>query len=423
MQILALGHNHETATIDIRERFAFGPEQLVEALARVRTAPSVRESVILSTCNRNEIYSVVTDINAALSELSRFLTDFHQVEPDLVDHCFHSLEQERAVEHLFSVASGIDSMVVGETQISAQLKSAFDSARQTATTGPILNRLFTAAFEAGKKVRRHTRVSEGSVSVSSCAVELARKIFTPLEDKVVLLVGAGETCRQTARILRDHGVSKFIVANRTVERAAALADRLGGSAVSLDHLADTVSRADIVITSTSSPGHLLTASDVRTLMQGRRNSPLFFIDLSVPRDIDPAVRSMDNVFRYDIDDLSAIAEENRSRRTTEVVKAGEIIRNEVIAFMSWYRSLDAQPTVVSLRRRFEAIGEDEVKRIRRRFPSEMQDDLDSLSRSIVNKLLHHPTIEIKNAASRGDDTYLVHALRQLFHLENPDDDE
>ncbi|MCH7550037.1 MAG: glutamyl-tRNA reductase, partial [Candidatus Krumholzibacteriota bacterium] len=174
---------------------------------------------------------------------------------------------------------------------------------------------------------------------------------------------------------------------------------------------------------TGSPGYVLQADLIGDAMAARPDRPLFLIDIAVPRDIDPAVRSMDNVFRYDIDDLSAIAEENRSRRTTEVVKAGEIIRNEVIAFLSWYRSLDAKPTVVSLRRRFEAVGEDEVKRIRRRFPSEMQDDLDSLSRSIINKLLHHPTIEIKNAASRGDDAYLVHALRQLFHLESPDDDE
>ena len=389
----------------------------------MRTAPSVYESVILSTCNRNEIYSVVSDVDAAVAEITHFLREFHRVDLDLVEHSFHALQHERAVEHLFAVAAGIDSMVVGETQISSQLKDAFDSARKTAAIGPILNRLFEASFETGKKVRHRTRISEGSVSVSSCAVELAYKIFTPLQDKTALLVGAGETSAQTARILRDHGVTKFIVANRTVERAAALADRLGGSAVSLDQLKDAVSQSDIVITSTGAPGHLLSVTEVRALMQQRRNAPLFFIDLSVPRDIDPAVRTVDNVFRYDIDDLSTIAGENKERRSGEVIKARDIIRDEVIEFMSWYRSLDAKPTVVSLRRRFESVRAAEVEKIRKRIPAEAQPHVEALSKAIVNKLLHGPTMEIKEAAGKGEDTYLVHALRRLFRLELSEDDE
>ncbi len=421
--ILALGHNHDTAPVEIRERFAFDPARMDEALDGLRRSPVVLESVILSTCNRNEIYTVVSDVEDGADAITSFFHEFHGVDRGLIDHSFYRFAHHRAVEHLFTVASGIDSMVLGETGITSQIKQAFDTARRRQATGPILNRLFHSAFEAEKKVRSHTHLGEGSVSVSSCAVDLARKIFTRLEDKTTVLVGAGETSEQTARILRDHGVHRFVVANRTVERAAALADRLGGSGIPLDRLREAVADADIVITSTASPVVLLDGDAVREAMRARRSRPLFFIDLSVPRDVSPDVRRIENVFLYDVDDLQSIADANRERRRDEVERAREIIQHEVESFMAWYRALDVTPTIVALRRAFDEVRAAEVERHARRFPPEARERLEAFSRTLVNKLLHHPTIELKQAVRRGDDAYVVEAVRRLFDLRTEDSDE
>lgn len=422
MHIIALGHNHDTAPVEIRERFAFGPDKIGDALERVLEYPGVRESVILSTCNRNEIYSVVTDADAATQYITEFLHDFHEVERGMVDHSLYKFKQERAVEHLFSVASGVDSMVVGETQVAAQLKEAYAQARKASSSGPVLNRLFASSFEAGKKVRHRTRVSEGSVSVSSCAVELAQKIFTHLDDKITVLIGAGENTEQTARILKDHGAKRFIVANRTVERAAALADRLGGSGIPLEKLGEVLQHCDIVITSTSSPDPLLSEGDVRLLMQKRKNRPLFLIDLSVPRDVDPEVRGIANVFLYDVDDLSGIADENRERRATEVVRAREIIDSEVNAFMAWYRSLGVTPTIVSLRNHFESVRRSEIERMTSKLSAEEKQKVEAATRAVINKLLHPPTSEMKRASQEGDGVWLSMAVQRLFRIDQDDDE-
>ena len=422
MHIIALGHNHDTAPVEIRERFAFGPDKIGDALEQVLETPGIRESVILSTCNRNEIYSVVADADEATNRITDFLHDFHGVERGMVDHSLYSFKHEKAVEHLFSVASGVDSMVVGETQVAAQLKEAYAHARKASSSGPVLNRLFASSFEAGKKVRHRTRVSEGSVSVSSCAVELAQKIFTDLDDKITVLVGAGENTEQTARILKDHGARRFIVANRTVERAAALADRLGGSGIPLEKLREVLVQADIVLTSTASPDPLLSDGDVRLLMQKRRNKPLFIIDLSVPRDIDPAVRGIANVFLYDVDDLSGIADENRERRSTEVVRAREIIDSEVNSFMAWYRSLGVTPTIVSLRNHFESVRTQEIERITSKLSDEEKKHVDAATRAVINKLLHPPTSEMKRASQEGDGVWLTMAVQRLFRITEGDDE-
>jgi len=420
--ILALGHNHDSAPVEIREKFSFDPARIGDALDGVSHSPSVHESVILSTCNRNEIYTVVDDPDRAAHDITDFFHDFHGIQRGLVTHSLYSYRQNQAVEHLFTVASGVDSMVVGETGISSQLKKAYDDARSRHCTGPILNRLFTSSFETGKKVRTRTHLSEGSVSVSSCAVDLAEKIFTSLADKSAVLVGAGETSEQTARILRDHGVRRFIVANRTVERAAALADRLSGSGVSLDQLHTVLLDADIVITSTASPDVLLSVSDIRDVMKRRRSRPLFFIDLSVPRDIDAAARAVENIFLFDVDDLASIADENRERRSGEVIRAREIIRHEVDTFMGWYRSLGVTPTVVSLRRHFEQVRARELEHFRHKIPESIHPQMEALSHAIINKLLHDPTVELKRSADRGEDAYVAEALRRLFELKNDDDE-
>jgi glutamyl-tRNA reductase len=270
-------------------------------------------------------------------------------------------------------------------------------------------------------VRHQTRISQGSVSMSSCAVQLARKIFSDLSDKTTVLIGAGETSEQTARNLLSAGAGNFIIANRTVERAAELADRLGGAGIPLEQLMGALASADIVISSTASPEFLLTYADVKKLMHVRKNAPLFIIDLSVPRDIEPEIKRIANVFLYDVDGLEAITAENRDRRSGEVETAMKIISEEVSSFMDWYRSLDVTPTIVSLRRSFEEVHRDELEKIKGKLPPEEYERLESYSRSIINKLLHRPSAEIKRSVSRGEGAYTSYVVRKLFRLDQEDD--
>jgi len=417
MEIFAIGHNQATAPVKVREQFAFGPDDLVPALRQLRQNDIAHETVIVSTCNRNEIYAVVPDAQDASNRLSDFFHDFHGVERGLIEHSLYALRQEQVVEHLFQVTAGVDSMVVGETQIFSQVKEAFLEAQRNQCTGPVLNRLFLRSFETGKRVRHQTRIAQGHVSVSSCAVELARKIFRDLSDKTTVLVGAGETSEQTARSLISAGASNFIIANRTVERAAELADRLGGSGVPLDQLQTALAGADIVVSSTSSPDFLLTYDDAKHLMKARQNRPLFIIDLSVPRDIEPRIKKIGNVFLYDIDDLEGIASENRERRSGEVETAMKIIGEEVSAFMDWYRSLDVTPTIVSLRDSFEGTSREELERMKQKLSPEEYQRLEEFTRGLVRKLLHSPTAEIKRSVRRGEGGYTSYVVRKLFRLD------
>jgi glutamyl-tRNA reductase len=421
MEIFAIGHNQATAPVQLREKFAFGPDVLVPALHQLRQNDIAHESVIVSTCNRNEIYTVVPDAEAASNRLTNFFHDFHGVERGLIEHSLYALRQEQVVEHLFQVTAGVDSMVVGETQIFSQVKEAFLEAQRNHCTGPVLNRLFLRSFETGKRVRHQTRIAEGHVSVSSCAVELARKIFQDLSNKTTVLVGAGETSEQTARSLLSSGAGNFIIANRTVERAAELADRLGGSGIALEQLPTAIAAADIVISSTSSPGYLLTHAGVRKLMRARKNRPLFIIDLSVPRDVEPRIKKIGNVFLYDIDDLEGIAAENREHRSGEVDTAMRIIGEEVSAFMDWYRSLDVTPTIVSLRNSFDDVSRSELERMKQKLSPEEYQRLEEFTRSLVRKLLHRPTAEIKRSVRRGEGGYTSYVVRKLFRLDRNDE--
>lgn len=421
MELFAIGHNQQTAPVELREKFSFGPAELVPALQELRERGVARETVIVSTCNRNEIYTVVPDVESARSELSDFFHDFHGVERGMISHSLYALRQEQVVEHLFQVTAGIDSMVVGETQIFSQVKTAFEQAHSHQCTGPILNRLFLRSFETGKKVRHQTRISQGSVSMSSCAVQLARKIFRDLSDKTTVLIGAGETSEQTARNLLSAGAGNFIIANRTVERAAELADRLGGAGIPLEQLMGALASADIVISSTASPDFLLTYADVKKLMHVRKNAPLFIIDLSVPRDIEPEIRKIGNVFLYDVDGLESITNDNRERRSGEVDTAMKIISDEVSSYMDWYRSLDVTPTIVSLRRTFEDVGREELEKMRGKVDPEEFARLEAYSRNVINKLLHRPSSEIKRSVTRGEGGYTSYVVHKLFRLDHKDD--
>jgi glutamyl-tRNA reductase len=416
MNIIALGHNHSTASVEIREKVTFTPERIRSALPALKELNLFQESVILSTCNRNEIYSVVPDFESARRALIEFMYSFHRLQPGTLEGTLYTFCDEEAVEHLFAVASGVDSLIVGETQVFSQVKSAYKLAREMESTGVVLNRLFHRCFETGKKVRHLTGISHGAVSVSYAAAELAKKIFHDLEDKTVLLIGAGETGELAAKHLLRQGASSFIVANRTFEKARVLAAELGGTPAGLDALGEIAEQADVIISATSGADLLLDFDDVDGLMRKRKNSPLFIIDLAVPRDVDPEARNIYNVFLYDMDDLSAIARENKLKREKEIARASKIIAQSTEVFMNWYRSLDATPTIVSLREHFEEVRAKELEKYMKKASPEARPVLEEATRSIINKLLHDPYVQMKKAAENGDGYAFSRAVRRLFRL-------
>ncbi len=421
MNIIALGHNHSTASVDIREQIIFTPERISKALDVLADLNLFKESVVLSTCNRNEIYSVAPDFKSARDVLTQFLYNFHRIPPGTLDGTLYSYEDAEAVEHLFAVASGVDSLIIGETQVFSQVKEAFRIASQAGSTGIILNKLFNKCFETSKKVRHLTKISHGAVSVSYAAVELAKKIFQNLEDKTVLLVGAGETGELTVKNLSRQGATNFIIANRTFEKAEHLARDMGGKAITLENLQGCLEEVDVLIASTSAEGFILSAESAGELMEKRRNSPLFIIDLAIPRDIDPKTGKLYNVFLYNIDDLSSIAKANKVKREKEICDANKIIKESAGNFMDWRRSLEAAPAIISLRQHFEQIRRSELDRYSRRIPENARGIVDETTKALINKLLHNPTVEMKRASENGGGHSMIQSIRRLFKLGESND--
>ena len=332
--IVVLGLSHHTAPVALRERFAFGEARLPVALQTLREMKLAEEAVILSTCNRVELYVATTqEPPNALAELRRFLATCHDYHDPLADELY-ALTEPRSIEHLFRVACGLDSMVLGETEILGQLKKAYEFALQAGHTGPSLNKAFQRAFNVAKHVRTETNIQRGSVSVGSVAVELAEKIFSALTDRQVMVIGAGETSEKTARALLSRGARSIIVSNRSYERAAALASELGGTAIHFEEWSKTFADVDIVISSTSAPHYVLDRAKLEPLMRARRNRPLLLIDIAVPRDIDPQVNFLDNVYLYNIDDLQAIADDYLKQRKEEITRCEAIIREKAAQLSS-----------------------------------------------------------------------------------------
>jgi glutamyl-tRNA reductase len=326
MSVLVVGLNHRTSPVDVRERFAIAQGQVPGALQQLRAAEGLAEAVILSTCNRVELYAVATqEPPRALRALRQFL---EQRGGQTAEEQLYTLEEPASLEHLFKVASGLDSMVLGETEVLGQLKAAYELARQHQHTGPRLNKAFQRAFNVAKQIRSQTNIQRGSVSVASAAVELAEKVFGTLPGHVALVIGAGDTGEKTARALLSRGVTGLLVTNRSFDRAQALAGELGGRAVPFESWADEFAPVDIAITSTAAPHHILDRPRLESLMALRKQRPLLLIDIAVPRDIDPAVNLMDDVFLYNIDDLQMIAEDHLRRRQEEVARCLEIIRQK-----------------------------------------------------------------------------------------------
>ncbi|MEK6682280.1 MAG: glutamyl-tRNA reductase [Nitrospirota bacterium] len=421
MNILVVGLSHKTAPVEIREKISFSEKALPDALHKLRQYPSVKEGAIISTCNRVEVYSVVKELDEGVKEIKGFFTDFHDStrESDILPHLY-VYTAEDAVKHIFRVASSLDSMVVGEPQILGQLKDAFEVSLANEATGVILNRLFKKAISVAKMVRTETGIAESAVSVSYAAVELARKIFERLEDKVVMLVGAGEMSELAARHLTSNGVRNFIVSTRTYQRAIKLAKEFNGRPIKFEDFQDEMIHADIVICSTGAPHYLIRYDMVEKIIHDRRNKPVFFIDISVPRNIDPEINKIDNVYLYDIDDLESVVQANKKERAKEGEKAEEMIGNEVITFSNWFKTLEVVPTIVALREKVEEIRKGEFEKTipkLKDMTDEERDAIERLTTAIVNKIIHAPLIALKQETNSEDGAIYIEAVRKLFNLD------
>lgn len=421
MAILCMGLNHTTAPVGIREKLALAGASLEEAMRWLRGQPGIGEALVISTCNRVEFYLTTPDgAEVARRTIRRMYREIFSLGEDAWEDCMFRHEQEDAITHLFRVVSGMDSMVVGETQIAGQVKEAYRLAVRNETVGPYLNSLMHRSFAAAKRVRTETELGHRAVSVSSVAVELARKIFGDLRERRVLLAGAGEMAGLTARHLAKQGVEDLLVVSRTLERARALASSVGGRALALDRMPEALPSIDILICSTASPTYLLEEGKMREVMRLRRKRPVFAIDISVPRNIDPAVGDLENVYLYDMDDLQNVLRANLAERGKELEKAEAIIRREVRRFLDRMNGRDLVPTIVSLRARAENIRKKEVDKalslLEHTTTERQKQTIEALSRAIVNKLLHVPIAQLKKAGQEGDAEQLVPNVHRLFSL-------
>ncbi|MEO5954733.1 MAG: glutamyl-tRNA reductase [Nitrospiraceae bacterium] len=420
MHIVVVGLSHKTAPVEIREKLAIPESRMGEALARLCLYQGVREGILLSTCNRVEVYAVVDEIEAGYGRIQEFLADAHlslsseQLTPHLYWH-----QGDRAISHLFRVASSLDSMIVGESQILGQIKDAFEIALTHKSTGIILNKVVKKAISVAKRVRTETKIAEMAVSVSYAAVELAKKIFSDLSEKTVLLVGAGEMAKLAARHFIASGVRHVRVTTRNPQHGMELADRFGGTAVPFEQFREDMASADIVLVSTGAAHYLVSEDDVQRSVKQRMNRPMFLIDISVPRNIEPAVRHVDNAFLFDIDDLKARVEQNRGGRLLEAEKAEQMVVDEVGIVRQWLQSLEVTPTIMALRTKADDIKRAEVEKTLGRLAnlSEPERELvEAMASSIVNKLIHNTMVTLKAEVNSSDGAAFVEAARRFFSL-------
>lgn len=418
---IVYGMNHASAPLPVREKVAFPESGLGEAVARLRQIAGVEEALILSTCNRTELIVNMRASDAASTLAGFLLRERPVTAEELERHCYLHTGEE-AVRHVFRTASSLDSMVVGEAQILGQVKEAFAVAGQAGTLGPVLDALFRRAFTAAKRVRTDTGIARNPVSIAYAAVSLARDIFGDLNDNAVLIVGAGKMARLAAQHLIGNGVRSVVVANRSYQRADELARELGGRAVPFDRLFEEMERADIVIASTAAPHTVIQRDDAQRLSRARRGRPIFFIDIAVPRDVDPAVNEIDNVYLYDIDDLQGVVKAGLDGRRQEVQSAEAIVERETAAFLAWMKSLEVTPTIVELRQRLHDIAVHEVERFRKHLggltPGQ-EEAVRQMAASLVNKLLHSPTLALKRSAALNGGGLRVKLIREVFGIDAP----
>lgn len=419
MTLFAFGINHKTAPVEIREKVAFAPEKLLAALQELTHTADIHEAAIVSTCNRTELYCGVdsTDGHAIIE----WFRQYHNLNANDVDPYIYTHADTQAVQHILRVASGLDSLVLGEPQILGQIKDAYATASEAGTIGRQLNRLFQHTFTVAKQVRTDTAIGASPVSVAFAAVSLAKQIFANLSEHTALLIGAGDTIELVARHLKEQNVKNIIVANRTVERAQTLAEQFNGEAIALADMPERLVDADIIISSTASQLPILGKGAVERALKLRKHRPMFMVDIAVPRDIEPEVNELNDVYLYTVDDLQEVIEEGRQSREEAAQQAEEIIEQQVDHFMGWLRSLDAVDTIRAVREQAEEVRDEVLDNAQRQLAAgkDPEQVLNELARTLTNKLVHEPSVQINRAAYDGREEILDTA-RELFSLKDKD---
>ena len=417
MPLVVIGINHRTAPVQVRERVVFAGEQLPLALRALVRVEGVSESLIISTCNRTELYCLTT---GGQKPLVQWLVHWHDLaahEHD-IEGCLYQMQGSAAIEHVFVVACGLDSLVLGEPQILGQLKDAYRAALDESVTGPFLNRLLQTAFSVAKRVRTQTRIGANAVSVASAAVERARNVFEDFAEHTALLVGAGETIELVARHLRAHGLRRMIVANRSLDRAQQLASEFSAFAISLDALPAHLAEADIVISATASPTPIITYQAVRNALRARRHKPIFMVDIAVPRDIEPKVAELEDIYLFTVDDLQNVVKGNMESRQEAARDARQMIAREIVQFEQQIKTLDAVPTIRQLRADALAIRTQTLEQAQRMLAAgrQPQEVIEFLATTLTNRLMHAPSQRLREAAERGE-AELIQAAKALFATE------
>ncbi len=422
MHLAVVGLSHKTAPIEIREKLTFPAPVQAEALTLLTSGPEVAEAVIVSTCNRTEVYAVTATADGGVDAVIDFLADFHDLDRHELVRYLYIITGEPVVRHLFRVVASLDSMVIGEAQILGQVKEAYEHGFNAGATDRGFNKLFRQSFEVGKRVRTETAIGESAVSISYAAVELAKKVFETLEGRTILILGAGKMSELTAKHLVSCGGERVLVANRTFARAEEMACRFRGTAVPFETLYDHIAEADIVISSTAATEYVVTKAGLAPVAR-TRTGPLFLIDIAVPRDIDPGVNDLSGVFLYDIDDLSGVVESNLEERMAEARRAEGIIDEEIAIFFAWLESMEVVPTVAAIRAKAEVIRQMELDKAFKRLSLSEKDlkTVDALTCAIVNKMLHGPTARLKKAASGKDGYVYMDVARELYGLDDTEE--
>ena len=420
MNLILIGMNHKTAPLEIRESLSLACGDSINPLIEIMNIPQIKEAIYLSTCNRVEVLAHAVDEESAVEKLKSFIFNHGNLSPDDMARCLYLYYNHDAVRHLFRVASSIDSMVMGEPQILGQVKDAYRTAVEHNASGIMLNKIIHHAFRTAKRVRTETGIAGNAVSVSFAAVELAKKIFGNLKGKSILLIGAGEMSELAAKHLINYGVEKIFITNRTYARAVQIADNVHGTVVEFEKLQEKIHDVDMIISSTGAPGYVIDVSMITTSLRRRKNRLLFLIDIAVPRDIDPAVGEIDNVYLYNIDNLQDIVDGNLQIRKKEAEKAEAIIDEEVSNYREWYNTLEVVPTIVSLREKMEGIIRGELAKSgawMENLTEEERKNIEGLANSIINKILHDPITGLKEESRENGALPYIAAIRRLFGLD------
>lgn len=417
--IVLVGINHKTAPVELRECIAFSKEEAATAVQTLLRQPDLDEVMLFSTCNRVEVLFVTGNKAPAISNTKEFIAEFNKIPLEQFENALYVHEGDEAVRHVFRVASSLDSMVVGEPQILGQIKEAYRAATELNTSGVVLNRLLHRTFFVAKRIRTETGIGDRAVSISFAAVELGRKIFGTLQNKTVLLIGAGEMAELAVEHLIRNKAGDIYVANRTFENGVALAKKFSGRALRYEEITDCLKFIDIIISSTGATDYVISRDQVKGVLRVRRSRPLFFIDIAVPRDIDPAVNRLSNSYVYDIDDLKDVVDENIEDRQREALKGERIVDEAVISFRQWYESLEVVPTIIALRNKVESIAQAEIKKTLQsnKIPASGVEALNKMANSLVNKIMHDPTVFLKKNGMLGDRSRYIDTIRKLFNLD------